>query len=217
MSSATVCESRATKRQTRNDMDTIGVYACQQASCRASLLVASGCFSSDDWEDLRQEMVLDYLQRSPKFDPSRGDWHGFVRGVMRNQASDLVMSVRRRGKVLLGADLIDREDASDSDPLDFLDTRPSTCELDALHVRIDVRRIIQTLPPQLQSLAVMLGQSPTQQVCKRLRRSRSQVCQMIRQIRKIFVRAGFSPEDAGRFFEPGDRGRYAYRPRWRRQ
>ena len=198
-------------------MDAVGAYAGQQASCRASLLVAGGCFRSDDWEDLRQEMVLDYLQRLPKFDPSRGDWNGFVRGVMRNQASELVTHERRRGQQeVLGADLPDREEASDSDPLDVLDPRSFACELDAMHLRIDVRRIIERLPPQLQSLAVMLGQLPTQQVCQRLRKSRSQVCQMIRQIREVFLHAGYSSREAGFIVESVDRERYGYRPRWRR-
>ena len=73
-------------------------YIFQQASCRASLLVTSAGFRSDDWEDLKQEMVLDVLRRSPKFDPARGDWQGFVRGVVRNHAAVLVMRERRRGR-----------------------------------------------------------------------------------------------------------------------
>lgn len=42
---------------------TFDPYILRQASCRASLLVASAGFSRDDWEDLRQEMVLDCLER----------------------------------------------------------------------------------------------------------------------------------------------------------
>ena len=65
-------------------------YILQQASCRASLLVATAGFCPDDWHDLRQELVLDCLRRSRKFDPARGDWQGFVRGIVRNCSSVLV-------------------------------------------------------------------------------------------------------------------------------
>ena len=66
-------------------------YIIQQASCRASRLVAMAGFRSHDWEDLKQEMVLDLLRRAPKFDPARGNWQGFVRGVVRNYAAVLMM------------------------------------------------------------------------------------------------------------------------------
>src|SRR3954447_2660391 len=98
---------------------TVDPYILQQASRRASLLVATAGFRSDDWEDLRQEMVLDCLRRSPKFDPSRGDWPGFVRGVMRNRAAVLVMRERRRGLEILRDDLVHREDATHADPVDI--------------------------------------------------------------------------------------------------
>src|SRR5271165_1099217 len=91
-------------------MTTVDPYILQQASCRASLLVATAGFRSDDWEDLRQEMVLDCLRRSPKFDPSRGDWQGFIRGVVRNHAT--VLAMRRHRSVqreVLAEDLSHRE------------------------------------------------------------------------------------------------------------
>ncbi len=168
-------------------------YIFKQASCRASLLVASAGFRSDDWEDLKQEMVLDVLRRSPKFDPARGDWQGFVRGVVRNHACVLVMRERRRAPEILSQDLMNREDASDADSLDILDKRPSSGVVDALHLSLDVRRVVESLPNQLQSLAVLLGQMPVKEVGKHTGKSRSRVYQMTRQIRDAFLRAGFSP------------------------
>ncbi|MEP7365801.1 MAG: hypothetical protein ABI972_21310 [Acidobacteriota bacterium] len=168
-------------------------YIFHQACCRASRLVASAGFRSDDWEDLKQEMVLDVLRRSPKFDPARGDWQGFVRGVVRNHAAVLVMRERRRAPELLIEDMMIREDAGEGDSLDILDRRPSAGVVDALHLSIDVRGVVESLPPQLQSLAVVLGQMPVKDVCQHAGKSRSRVYQMTRQIREAFVRAGFSP------------------------
>src|SRR5579884_1714713 len=59
-------------------------YLLQQTALRASLLQAHFGFAADDWDDLRQELALDCLRRLPRFDSSRGNWKGFVRGVVRN-------------------------------------------------------------------------------------------------------------------------------------
>jgi DNA-directed RNA polymerase specialized sigma24 family protein len=183
-------------------MTSVDPYIIHQASCHASLLVSTAGFRSDDWEDLKQEMVLDLLHRSPKFDPARGDWHGFVRGVVRHHAAVLVMRDRRRAPEILSQDLMNREDASDADSLDILDKRPSSGVVDALHLSLDVRRIVESLPAQLQSLAVLLGQMPVNEVGRHTGKSRSRVYQMTRQIREAFLRAGFSPSHAKRPSEP---------------
>ena len=174
-------------------MKPIDPYIVQQASCQASLLVATRGFRSDDWEDLRQEMVLDCLRRSPKFDSSRGEWPGFVRGVMRNHAAVLVMRERRRARKILGEDLMNREDVGDAESINTPDKRPRTGAVDALHLSLDVRRIIESLPTQLQTLTVLLAQMPVRDVCVKIGKSRSRVYQMTRQVRDAFVRAGLRP------------------------
>ena len=163
-------------------------YIVQQASCRASLLVATAGFRSDDWEDLRQEMVLDCLRRSPKFDPSRGEWAGFVRGVMRNQATVLIA---RRSRSLrhevLADDLREPESASPGDVLDIAHRCDPTI---ALHVSLDVERALRQLPGHLQNLASLLADTPIAEICIATGRSRSWVYSMIRRLRIAFAQAG---------------------------
>ena len=86
-----------------------------------------------------------------------------------------------------------RDDPSDASSLDVLDKRPCSGVVDALHLSLDVRRIVESLPNQLQSLAVLLGEMPVKDVCRHTGKSRSRVYQMTRQIRDAFLRAGFSP------------------------
>lgn len=38
-------------------------FVIQQAEIRASRLIGSYGFSRDDWDDLRQDLLLDYLER----------------------------------------------------------------------------------------------------------------------------------------------------------
>lgn len=169
-------------------------YILQQASCRASLLVATAGFKSDDWDDLRQEMILDCLRRSPKFDPSRGNWQGFVRGVVRNQATVLV--TRRHRSVqreVLAEDLSDDDAETAYDPADPLGADHEH-EIEAgLQMSIDVQRVLNGLPPQLQNLALLLSELPVLEAVAKTGKSRSRVYQMTRQLRDAFERAGFRP------------------------
>jgi RNA polymerase sigma factor (sigma-70 family) len=172
---------------------TLDSYVLQQASCRASLLVATAGFRSDDWEDLRQEIVLDLLHRAPKFDPKRGEWHGFVRGVTRHRSTVLIARHRRRAREVLGEDLVDREAAGVDDPGATLDNRPSADAEAELHLRLDVRRVVAGLPARLRSLALLLAQMPVKDVCERTGQCRSRVYRMTLQIREAFVEAGIAP------------------------
>jgi DNA-directed RNA polymerase specialized sigma24 family protein len=172
---------------------TVDPYILQQASCRASLLVATAGFGADDWADLKQELILDLLRRSRKFDPTRGDWHGFVRGVARNHAAVLVMRKRRRASEVSIQDLINGEGTSEADVLDSLDRRPSRAAVVALDHALDVRRIVERLPDHLRSLTGLLGRMPVKEVCRHTGKSRSRVYEMTRQIREAFLRAGYTP------------------------
>lgn len=175
--------------------------AIRQASIQASLLVATAGFDADEWADLRQEIILDLLRRAPKFDLTRGDWTGFVRVVARNRATVLVRRKRRRPREIRSEDLVNQEQASVADLLDILDHRPRV-GVDVLHLSLDVRRVVENLPTQLQSLAVLLSQMPVRDVCRHTGRSRSRVYQLTRQIREAFLRAGFSPLHPKRPAEP---------------
>jgi RNA polymerase sigma-70 factor (ECF subfamily) len=171
---------------------TVDPYILQQASCRASLLVANAGFRAGDLEDLRQSLVLDLLRRAPKFDPARGEWQGFVRGVVRNHAAVLVMRERRRAPEILIGDLMLDEEARAGDALDFPGKRYSE-GVAALHLSIDIHRVLARLPEKLRSLTRVLGQMPIKDVCERTGKSRSRVYQMTRQIREAFVGAGLAP------------------------
>jgi RNA polymerase sigma-70 factor (ECF subfamily) len=175
-------------------MTSVDPYILQQASCRASLLVSTAGFRSDDWEDLRQEMVLDCLRRSPKFNPSRGDWQGFVRGVVRNHATVLVTRRHRRvQREVLAEDLSHKELGTADDPEGPFGAGHKHDVEARLQMSIDVQRVLNGLPPQLQKLALLLSELPVLEACAQTGKSRSRVYQMTRQLRDAFVRAGFRP------------------------
>ena len=79
-------------------MTSVDPFVIQQAEIRASRMVSRNGFGRDDWEDLRQDLLLDYLERLPQFDPDRGDPRGFMFGVVRHRAVQLAAQQRRRAQ-----------------------------------------------------------------------------------------------------------------------
>jgi RNA polymerase sigma-70 factor, ECF subfamily len=176
----------------------IDAFAVQEASRWASRLVATAGFRRDDRDDLRQEIILDLLRRTPRFDSARGDWHGFVRGVYRHRQIGLITQHRRRRWEVLAGDLGPAEDGND-DRLDALDCRRRTDPARVPQLRLDVRRVVAGLPPRLQSLALVLGELPIAEVCMRTGKSRATVHRMTVQIREAFVNAGLAPGRSVKF------------------
>lgn len=169
-------------------------YAMAQASLRAKLLCATAGFRWDAMEDARQDLLVDYLRRLPKFDSRRGDRDSFVRGVMRNHAT--VLATRRHRiarREVLAADLPRKEVRIEADPVEILDGLHWHEIEPALQLSIDVERVLSRLPYQLQRLARLLSELSVVEVCLAFGKSRSRVYQMIRQIRVAFVSAGLEP------------------------
>jgi RNA polymerase sigma-70 factor (ECF subfamily) len=152
-------------------------FVVQQAEIGASRLVTAPGFHQDDWEDLRQELLVDYLERLPQFDPSRGDVRGFMFGVVRHRAAQMAMEQRRRVR----ADACWREGIKTSfDP-----------ELD---LRLDVASVVASLPEHLRVLAVALQDLTPSEAARSLGRKRSRVHQLMQQIRSAFIEAGVTPD-----------------------
>ncbi len=166
-------------------------YAIEQAAMRAGLLSLTARFLPQEIEDARQELLLDCLRRSTKFDSTRGDWPGFVRGVMRNQATVLVTRRSRRVRhEVLAADLANPDHEDHGEPLDAVG---GATPLDDPSVSVDVRRVLAGLPDHLRSLADLLPQMAITEICVVTGKSRSRVYQMIGELRMAFIEAGLGP------------------------
>ena len=168
-------------------------YVLRQASMCASHLVRRGRFTVDDWDDLRQEMFLDLLQRLPRFRPERGDWHGFVRGIMRHRSAALASEQQKRSLLFSGGtgDGVRGDDENGLDPLTDLPGENSSAERE---LRLDVQRVLQRLPEHLRAVALLLRDMSVAEICERTGKSRSGINHFIRQIRAAFEEAGLTPE-----------------------
>jgi RNA polymerase sigma-70 factor (ECF subfamily) len=164
-------------------------YLLQQTALRASLLQAHFGFAADDWDDLRQELALDCLRRLPRFDSSRGNWKGFVRGVVRNHTCVLASRQihRRRFQSL--------EDGADVDG-DTYDT-PADDIRPVLELGLDTERVLAGLPDDVRELARDLAEMPVSAVRRKTGLTLSQINRRIRRIRAAFTAAGLAPANCG--------------------
>lgn len=168
-------------------------YVLRQASLCASHLVRRGRFTVDDWDDLRQEMFLDLLKRLPRFQPERGDWPGFVRGIMRNRAAALAVEQEKRCLRFTGenGDGARGDDENGLDPLTDAPGEDSSAERE---LRLDVQRVLLRLPEHLRAVAQLLRDMSVAEICQHTGKSRSGINHFIRQIRAAFEEAGLTPE-----------------------
>ena len=171
-------------------------YIIQQASCRASHLVANAVLSRDDWEDLRQEMLLDCLQRTANFDPARGDWRGFVRGVIRNRSCVLARRASRRIRFESLADGYGGNDAGQDLEQGIRDQASEPVSANpsaALALSADVQRVLAGLPEDLRTLAWQLTEMSVAQIAARRGRSHQWIYHLIGKLRRAFSHAGVTP------------------------
>jgi RNA polymerase sigma-70 factor (ECF subfamily) len=157
-------------------MTAVDPFVIRQAEIRASRLVACSGFTRDDWEDLRQDLLLDYLERLPLFDSRRGEPRGFMFGVVRHRAAQLAAEQRRRLQVLA-------DNGGSSHP-----------HVAADHdLRLDVAAVVARLPEHLRVTAELLSERTPREVANLTGKSRSRVYQMIGEIREAFKEAGIGP------------------------
>lgn len=157
-------------------------FLLRQAGLRASLLQTSLGFGADDWDDNRQALALDCLRRLSRFDQSRGNWKGFVRGVVRNHACVLASRQMRLPELCPLEAGCGSEDPVSTDQM-----------VPSLELGIDTRRVLSSLPDELQTFAELLAELPVSAVRQKTGLSLSQVNRRITRIRAAFIAAGITP------------------------
>ena len=161
----------------------IDPFVIQQAEIRASRMVGNYGFTREDWEDLRQELLLDYVKRRPRFSPDRGDHRGFAYGVLQNQAAKLAAGKRRGGPRL--------QPSPEADWSSFVSSNGD------IDLRLDIQAVVSRLPIHLRILARQLSEMDPADVRRQTGRSRSRLYQWIAEIRAAFIEAGLAPAGQG--------------------
>jgi RNA polymerase sigma-70 factor (ECF subfamily) len=171
-------------------------YGIEHAALRARLLIATAGFHPQDFEDLRQEILLDYLRRAPRFDAARGDREGFARGVMKNQAAVLV--VRRARSVKRETLVDDLYLTTGGDETCLSDLCQGSNPAGKIELAIDIARQLDVLPAKARQVAQLLSLMSVSEVCRVTGKSRTRIYQIIRTIRQALGDGGLGPHRGGR-------------------
>lgn len=181
----------------------IDEYTVRLITFKARQLTAHPGFSDADREDLEQELLLDLLRRQPKYDSARAQNNTFVARVVEHRAATLIEE-RKAGlrdyrlQAFSLNDHIEDEDgvrcerSETFDQDDYLlrtgrQSRPSD---ELRDLGIDVRSVVDQLPPKLRDLCQRLMRDSISDVSRETGIPRSTLYGIIDKVRAAFKAAG---------------------------
>ena len=153
-----------------NHREGIDEYAVQIIKFKAKQLVGRVGLTDSDREDLEQEMILDLLQRLPKYNPDRAQRNTFIARVVEHKIATIIEARKAglRDYRLCNCSLnehLEDEECGSVERMETIDQEDylrltgklsrSTAELRDLS--IDVRQAIEKLLPELRELCRRLG------------------------------------------------------------
>lgn len=155
---------------------------------KARMLVGKYGFTSSDRDDIEQELTLDLLQRSPKFDPQRCTARKFVVWVVRKKLYHLIRArLRDKRRKVFGGKSVECL----SKNIEVGRPRGGDCdEAVQRELALDVRSVLEQLPRSLRDVAERLQFDSISQVARDLGVPRSTLRSMLKKIRERFEAAG---------------------------
>jgi RNA polymerase sigma-70 factor (ECF subfamily) len=185
-------------RETRGEIDDATLKIIRIKAWR---LAHSPGFVPDDQEDIEQDLILQLLQRLPKFDSRRGNRPSFINRVLNNAIANLVEH-RRAAMRDPG-----NEAFSLNEPIEFeggegaergetlnperIDSSARGQRQDLHDLQIDLGRALYGLPSDLRALCALLAEGETRNL-KRISEEtgipRGRLYGFVGQIRNWFVR-----------------------------
>lgn len=181
----------------------IDAYTVRLITFKAKQLSAHPGFSHADREELEQELLLDLLLRQPKYDPGRAQNSTFVARVVEHRAATLIEE-RKAGlrdyrlQAFSLNDHIEDEDGGccersetfDQDDYLLRTGRQSRSSIELRDLGIDVRSVIDQLPPKLRDLCQRLMRDSITDVSRETGIPRSTLYGVIDKVRVAFKDAG---------------------------
>lgn len=172
-----------------------GDYASRTIHHKVRRLIGVLGFTYADCEDLEQELLLHVLRKKPEYDPAKGAVATFINVIVENQVISIIRARRRpcKGYGLSFSSLDEMmEDGGgiDADEVQLRDGTLSRPTLEQVELRLDVQRVIQSLPPRLQDLCRRLQRQNIRQIAIELGVSRQSIYVDIHHLRVLFEEAG---------------------------
>lgn len=157
-------------------------FALDMVNIKAAELVGKAGFTADDFEDIRQTMLVDLLERLKKYDPQKSNFKLFVTCVVDRKGQNLIRyresemrdyqredySLNEEVTTSDSAEPIQRLDIVDQDDQDIRTGKYRRANKDRIQLQLDVKAVLVSLPPELRQAAEMLQTKAIARVAREL-------------------------------------------------
>ena len=185
----------------------IDADALRLSATRAHSLLGKFGFSSADFHDLQQDLLVAALSALQRYDAARGRKLPFIRCVLFKKSLHIVRDFTRQKRnreceaFSLDAPLPPSECEFDGETHGEVIEDRSDCTWRCLDVIIDVRDALATLPPRLRALAQYHAEMRPDAARRTAGMAKATHSRAMRRIRQHFARIGIlpSPKKSGTF------------------
>ena len=156
-------------------------YALELVHHKARQIIGKAGYTRDDLDDIKQDLIVDLLERLPKFDPAKATYNTFVARVVERKICNLLRDrqaeVRdhRRNVCSLNEDI----DTGEGEPVQRVTTisqddhdvragkyrRPAE---ERAHLQLDLEAALADLSPELRQTAVLLQTMSVSQAAREM-------------------------------------------------
>jgi RNA polymerase sigma-70 factor (ECF subfamily) len=144
-------------------------YAIRHIRRRARQLARTAGFAAQDIEDIRQDLIVDLLERLPKFDPAKASYNTFVTHVVDSKVATLIRDRNckkrdpRREQRSLNECIDDGEGGSvehvqtiAAEEADRRLGRQARSDQETVELALDIEEVPKRLPDNLRRLCELL-------------------------------------------------------------
>ncbi|MBN2132231.1 MAG: sigma-70 family RNA polymerase sigma factor [Sedimentisphaerales bacterium] len=156
-------------------------YALELVHHKARQIIGKAGYTQDDLDDIKQDLIMDLLERLPKFDPAKATYNTFVARVVERKICNLLrdrqaeMRDHRRNVCSLNEDI----DTGEGEPVqrvtmisqDDHDLRTGKYRRPAeerAHLHLDLETVLADLSPELRQAAVLLQTMSVSQAAREM-------------------------------------------------
>jgi RNA polymerase sigma-70 factor (ECF subfamily) len=178
-------------------------YGVQIIRRKAGQLVGQAGFTESDCEDLKQDLMLDLLRRLPKYDATRAQRNTFITRVVEHRIATIIEARKagRRDYRLRCCSLNEHLEDDESGFTERVQTideeaylrrtgRLSRPLAELRDLRLDVREVVERLPPELRELCRRLESDTITEISRDTGVPRGTIYERIKRLRAIFEDAG---------------------------
>lgn len=178
-------------------------YAVNLIHYKTQRLIGYLGLTESDRDDIEQDLAIHLRQNLPKHDASRGSLKTFINCVLDNRVKAIIKSrscstfdCRMHAYSLDAAvevaefDELTMADMLDADEYQMMLGNATRTLIEIVELRIDVRRVISSLPEDLQEVCELLSHTTVAAAARELGISRPKLYETMRRLRDVLSEAG---------------------------